>query len=131
MKVILNISVLLLIASSALILSGCEGENNYNSGYSSYSNSSANEDNTEEEFDPSNYDGSHTVEACNSRTGSCYDLDADIEGGEITQIQFENGGHLDIDGAELSEDFEASGDSYTNTDGYNGDSWDFTCVDCE
>lgn len=84
---------------------------------------------TEEDKEP--ISGSHNVEACNSRTGSCYDLDAEVEDGQVTQIDFPNGGHLDMDGAELDENFEATGDSYTNSEGYNGDQWDITCNDCE
>lgn len=76
-------------------------------------------------------DGTYTVEACSQNSGNCYDLDADISDGVVETIYFPNGGHLDMDGAELDEDFSASGESYTNSDGYNGDSWDITCSDCE
>ncbi|MBU4338543.1 hypothetical protein KKD57_03225 [Patescibacteria group bacterium] len=76
-------------------------------------------------------DGTYTVEACNQSTGSCYDLDADISDGTVERIYFSNGGHLDIDGAELDEEGYASGESYTVDDGYNGDSWEINCSDCE
>jgi hypothetical protein len=85
----------------------------------------------EEENKYESLDGTHTVEACNTRTGSCYDLDADISDGQVENIQFPNGGHLDLDGAELDEDGQASGESYTNTDGYDGDEWEINCEDCE
>lgn len=132
-----------------LIIAGCASNGSDASGYknniTSQSNNSAltgyagvsddevdvDEVDVNEELDPSRNDGSHTVEACNTRTGSCYDLDADISDGQVENIQFPNGGHLDIDGAELDEDGQSSGDSYTHTDGYDGDSWDITCEDCE
>lgn len=75
--------------------------------------------------------GSYTVEACNIRTGSCYDLDADIDSGQVERIYFPNGGHLDLDGAELDEDGYAVGESYTVGEGYNGDEWEVSCHDCE
>ena len=78
-----------------------------------------------------NLGGTYTVEACNASTGSCYDLDADIDSGSVERIYFPNGGHLDLDGAELDEDGNAIGDSYTQTEGYNGDEWEINCSDCE
>ena len=75
--------------------------------------------------------GSYTVEACNNSTGNCYDLDADISDGQVGRIYFPNGGHLDLDGAELDEDGYASGESYTESEGYNGDEWEVNCYDCE
>lgn len=75
--------------------------------------------------------GTYTVEACSQNTGSCYDLDADIYDGVVDRIYFPNGGHLDLDGAELDEYYSASGESYTDSDGYDGDSWDINCYDCE
>lgn len=64
-------------------------------------------------------DGTETVEACSSSSGSCYDLDADISGGAIEQIYFPNGGYL-----YFSADIDESG-SASDSD-QNGDSWDFT-----
>lgn len=76
-------------------------------------------------------DGTYTVEACNQNTGNCYDLDADISDGTVERIYFSNGGHLDLDGAELDEDGNASGESYTVGEGYNNDTWEINCSDCE
>lgn len=76
-------------------------------------------------------DGTYTVEACSQNTGRCYDLDADISDGAVERIYFSNGGHLDLDGAELDEDGNASGESYTVGEGYNNDTWEINCSDCE
>ena len=56
-------------------------------------------------------DGTYTIEACSDDSGNCYSLDADIGSGEINTIYFSNGGNLDIYGAEVDSDGEASGDS--------------------
>jgi hypothetical protein len=53
-------------------------------------------------------------------------LDADVRDGEVATIYFPRGGHLDFDGAEIDENGNASGDSYTWEEGYNGDYWDIT-----
>ncbi|MCX6793443.1 MAG: membrane lipoprotein lipid attachment site-containing protein [Candidatus Falkowbacteria bacterium] len=114
-----------------LILTGCSNDSGYSSSYDdspSYSESFIDES---EELDTTRNDGTHSVEACNNTTGDCYDLDAEISDGEVEQIQFSNGGHLDLDGATLDEDGSASGDSYTDSEGYDGDTWDVTCTDCE
>jgi hypothetical protein len=63
--------------------------------------------------------GSQDVDACSSENGRCYTLDADIESGEITEIHFNNGGHLSFS-AEIDEDGNASDSDE------NGNSWDFT-----
>lgn len=75
-------------------------------------------------------DGTYTVEACNTRTGNCYDLDADISDGLVETIYFLSGGHLDLDGAELDEDGYGVGESYTHSEGYDGDEWEVNCYDC-
>lgn len=99
----------------------------FNSGYNEDSYEEHNEDINQYE----SLGGTYTVEACSSNSGNCYDLDADIEGGEVERIYFPNGGHLDLDGAELDEDGYAAGDSYTLGEGYNGDEWEINCYDCE
>ena len=63
--------------------------------------------------------GTETIEACSSSSGSCYDLDADISNGEIEQIYFPNGGYLYFS-ADIDEDGSAS-----DLD-LNGNDWDFT-----
>lgn len=63
--------------------------------------------------------GSETVDACSSESGSCYTLDADIDKGEITEIHFNNGGHLSFS-AEINDSGSASDSDE------NGNSWDFT-----
>lgn len=77
------------------------------------------------------YSGTTTVEACSSNSGNCYELDADIEDGNVEVIHFSNGGYLHLDGAELDENGDASGESYSLKDGYNGDEWEIHCDDCE
>lgn len=64
-------------------------------------------------------DGSETVEACSSESGNCYDLEADISGGEIDTLHFPNGGYLNFS-AEVDSDGSASD---SDKDGNN---WDFT-----
>ena len=64
-----------------------------------------------------NLGGTYTVEACSSNSGNCYDVDADIGDGNVERIYFLNGGHLDLDGAELDEDGYATGESYTWSEG--------------
>lgn len=104
------------------------------SSYSLFSDS-YDEDSYEEHNDDvnryENLGGTYTVEACSSNSGNCYDLDADIEGGGVERIYFPNGGHLDLDGAELDEGGYATGESYTWSEGYNGDEWEINCYDCE
>ncbi len=62
-------------------------------------------------------DGDHQVEACHN--GSCYSLDAEVEDGVVTRINFPNGGYRDID-AELDGSGEGSGSDN------NGENWDVT-----
>lgn len=62
--------------------------------------------------------GTETVNACSDESGNCYDLDADISDGSITQIHFPNGGSLDFS-AEIDNAGDASG-----TD-VNGNGWSF------
>ncbi|MBI5798993.1 MAG: hypothetical protein HZB10_03605 [Candidatus Yonathbacteria bacterium] len=64
-------------------------------------------------------DGSETVEACSSSSGSCYDLDADISSGAIEQIYFPSGGYL-----YFSADIDKNGEASDSDQ--NGDDWDFT-----
>jgi hypothetical protein len=63
--------------------------------------------------------GSENIQACSSESGSCYDLDADIDNGEVSTIHFANGGHLNFS-AEIGENGDASDADE------NGNSWDFT-----
>lgn len=143
------------------VVSAFSGDDNYKSKLSSYPlelESRFNLENKEDEknnridegkeynygniyynFDEHDYDvnryqnlgGTYTVEACNTRTGSCYDLNADIDEGVVERIYFPNGGHLDLDGAELDEDGYTTGESYTESEGYDGNEWEVNCYDCE
>lgn len=63
--------------------------------------------------------GSTTVEACSSESGNCYDLDADIESGAITEIRFNNGGYL-----YFNADIDSDGNASDSDE--NGNDWDFT-----
>jgi hypothetical protein len=63
-------------------------------------------------------DGTETINACSSESGNCYDLDADISGGVIDELYFDNGGYLYFS-ADIEDDGSAS--DYDQ----NGDSWDF------
>lgn len=56
-----------------------------------------------------------SVEACSS--SGCYELDADVSGGEVETIYFDNGGYRELD-AEFDED----GDGYGT--GSDGDEWE-------
>jgi hypothetical protein len=40
--------------------------------------------------------GTETVYACNESSGNCYDLDADVDNGEIETLYFPKGGNVDI-----------------------------------
>lgn len=64
-------------------------------------------------------DGTETIEACSYESGNCYDLDADISGGNVDTIYFPNGGYLYFS-AEIDSDGSAS--DYDQ----DGDSWDFS-----
>jgi hypothetical protein len=75
-------------------------------------------------------DGTYAAEVCNDYTGSCYTLDADVSGGQVETIYFPNGGHLDMDGAEL-DDGIASGEAYTWEEGYTGETWTVEIPDLE
>ena len=99
--------------------------NSFNDSYDGY------DEHTEDINRYESLGGTYTVEACNTRTGSCYDLDADIGDGSVERIYFPNGGHLDLDGAELDEYGYATGESYTYGEGYNGDEWEINCYNCE
>lgn len=63
--------------------------------------------------------GTETVEACRTSSGSCYDLEAEIAAGTITDVRFPNGGVLS-----LSADIEQDGTA-SDID-QRGESWDFT-----
>lgn len=63
--------------------------------------------------------GNETVDACSSESGGCYNLEADIHDGEITEIHFNNGGHLSF-----SAEIDESGDASDSDE--NGNSWNFT-----
>ena len=76
-------------------------------------------------------DGTYAAEACNGSSGRYYDLDVDIMDGEVATIHFPNGGHLDLSGAELDENGYATGEAYTYSEGYTGDSWDVSVYDLE
>lgn len=66
--------------------------------------------------------GTKWVEACNTRRGSCYTLEADVEDGAVERIYFPSGGHLDLQGADL-EDGHALGEAYTIGEGFTGNEW--------
>lgn len=52
--------------------------------------------------------GTETIEACSDSSGNCYDLDADLDNGDVDTIYFPNSGYLYF-GAELNSDGEADG----------------------
>lgn len=71
------------------------------SGYSSYNNSyDTDTSGYEESYYPAGFSGTETMEACNSDTGNCYDLDIDSDGENIERINFPNGGWRDVDSSE-------------------------------
>ncbi len=118
-KNILFISVLILFC----ILSCTNSE-------SSEDNEDYNDDGqelSEEETDSKFEDGTHsaTVDYYNPETGysESYTLDVEVENGEVNEINFPNGGHLDEDhitAEELDEDGNAS------VDGEDGKTYDIS-----
>jgi len=63
-------------------------------------------------------DGTENLEACSMQSGSCYDLYADISGGKIEKLYFDNGGYL-----YFSADIDSDG-SASDSD-YSGNYWEF------
>lgn len=117
------IIVILLLAYFGGFFGGKDNssETDYYDSYESYSpsvlsDSTSYEEEYEEEFDLS---GSFTVEACNQESGSCYDLDADLDGYMVNTIYFPNGGHLDFDDG-YCEELYCYGTDEEGTD------WEFT-----
>lgn len=99
---------------------GSRGYNGYYEGDSLKSISS--DDAKSEHWDEiKDYLQSDTIEACRNG-GNCYDLDAEISGGSIQRLDFNNGGYLNFD-EDVDEDGNASGDDY------HGDSWEFNIDD--
>jgi hypothetical protein len=74
--------------------------------------------------------GAKDVEACNDRTWQCYDVEAEVSDWEVEQINFSNWWHLGLDWASLDEAWEANGESYTDSEWPDWDSWSITCDDC-
>ncbi len=54
-------------------------------------------------------DGSYTVIACSENSGNCYDLEAEIDDGEVSTLNFSNGGYVGLSGAEVDSNGEAVG----------------------
>jgi hypothetical protein len=136
-KFIFIIPIIFLLTGCRENSKGLESSSTFNSSFDSYSSDGLDEVNDDESYSDEeinryeDVNGTQTVEACNSRTGSCYELEADISDGQVENIQFPNGGHLDLEGAELDESGQASGASYTHSEGYDGDEWEINCEDCE
>jgi hypothetical protein len=66
-------------------------------------------------------DGTYYIEACSDNSDNCYELEAEIDQGEIDTIYFPNGGYLGIYSADVDSDGDASG----YDDGDYGDYWRF------
>ncbi|MGC9000777.1 MAG: hypothetical protein ACP5H3_02060 [Candidatus Aenigmatarchaeota archaeon] len=64
-------------------------------------------------------DGIETIEACFWKSGNCYSVDADISGGKIETIYFNNGKYLNF-----SADIDEQGSAWDFDE--NGNIWDFT-----
>ena len=62
--------------------------------------------NDESNDQPLGHYGTLTLNVCNQNSGNCYDLDADLDGFEMTRLYFSNGGWVDFSGCELDEDYE-------------------------
>ncbi len=100
-------------APSSAVYEGEEPDRSrHTPGYSPYRSRSHGED----------ISGTFTAEVCGS--SGCYDLDVDVVDGEVVTIYFPNGGHNDISGSEIDESGYASGDAYTWSQGYSGETWD-------
>lgn len=76
-------------------------------------------------------DGTYSADVCNDYSGACYGLDVDVSDGQVETIYFPNGGHLDLEGAELDESGVATGDAYTWEEGYTGETWTVEVPDME
>ena len=63
--------------------------------------------------------GTETVQACSGESTNCYDLNADISGGAIDTIYFDNGGDL-----HFSADIANNGTASDVDE--NGNNWNFT-----
>ena len=72
------------------------------SGYSSTYNSYY--DSSEETF-PVGFEGTDYMEACNSNSGNCYDLEIDSDGENVERINFPNGGWRDVDYSDCSNGY--------------------------
>lgn len=112
------------------LLVGCESnQTEYEDDYSN-EEYSENDELSEDETNSKIEDGTHsaTVDYYNPNTGysQSYTLDVEVENGEVNQINFPQGGHLDedhINAEELDEDGRAS------VYGDNGSSYDITLDD--
>ena len=94
--------VALIWGVSSLFGENSEDENEYTptSDYSGYSNPSSYDNSYNYDYEESylaGFSGTETMEACNSNTGNCYDLDIDSDGENIERINFPNGGWRDVD----------------------------------
>ncbi|MGB9808787.1 MAG: hypothetical protein ACPLSA_01915, partial [Caldanaerobacter sp.] len=127
-KIIWSIFIVSIIAAF-FIFSNNNNENQYlNSRYSGfiYQESDGQKVLTRDEAISNYWDeikdyinGIETIEACSWKSGNCYSVDADISGGVINTIYFDNGGYLD---------FSADIDEYGNAWDFdqNLNDWDFT-----
>lgn len=88
--------------------------------YSNYLNSSSY--NSPYNYDykesyPVGFSGTETMEACNSDTGNCYDLDIDSDGENIERINFPNGGWRDVNYSDCD-------DGYCYVEDEDGTEWE-------
>lgn len=63
-------------------------------------------DSEEQEYPfPAGFSGTDTMEACNSDSGNCYDLEIDSDGENIERINFPNGGWRDVSYSECDNGY--------------------------
>ena len=114
--------VALIWGVSSLFGENSEDENEYTptSDYSGYSNPSSYDNSYNygyEESYPAGFSGTETMEACNSDTGNCYDLDINSDGENIERINFPNGGWRDVDYSDCD-------DGYCYVEDEDGTEWE-------
>jgi hypothetical protein len=61
--------------------------------------------NDESNDQPVGYLGTRTLSVCSRESGSCYILDAELDGSELSRVYFPKGGWVDFEDCELDADF--------------------------
>lgn len=93
---------LLFLILPVILFAGCAtSEQNYG-GSSSLDTTEYEDEFAEESVE---LDWTMTTDACNQNTGSCYTLDVETDGENVTRVNFPNGGYRDVDYSDCSEGY--------------------------